>query len=98
MRVRVASSFWARVRGLMFVKDLPADEGLLIERCNSIHTCFMRFPIDATFFDAQGNVVKVVKNIKPWRLCVLGGRRAVKVLETKSAITNHRPIAAENMI
>ena len=76
----------------MFVKDLPADEGLLIERCNSIHTCFMRFSIDATFFDAQGNVVKVVKNIKPWRWCVLGGRRAVKVLETKSA--ENRPSGA----
>ena len=66
----------------MFVKDLPADEGLLIERCNSIHTCFMRFPIDATFLDRDDNVVKVVRNIRPWRLCVWGGRRAVKVLET----------------
>lgn len=85
MKIRVASSFWDRLRGLMFVKDMPADEGLLIERCNSIHTCFMRFPIDATFMDADGNVVKVVRNIPPWRWCVLGGRRAVKVLETKAS-------------
>lgn len=68
----------------MFVKDLPDDEGLLIERCSSIHTCWMRFPIDATFLDADGNVVKVVRNIRPWTLAVFGGKGAVKVLETKS--------------
>ena len=83
-RIRVANTFWARVVGLMFKKDLPEDEGLLIERCNAIHTCFMRFPIDATFLDKQGNVVKTVRNIRPWTLCVFGGFRAVKVLETKS--------------
>lgn len=85
MKIRVASGFWARLRGLMFAKDMPADEGLLIERCNAIHTCFMRFPIDATFLDAEGNAVKVVRDIRPWRLCVFGGRKAAKVLETKSA-------------
>ncbi len=69
----------------MFVRDMAPGEGLLIERCNAIHTCFMRFAIDATFLDAEGNVVKVVRNIRPWRLCVFGGRRAVKVLETKAA-------------
>ena len=88
MSVRVARTFRERVLGLMFKKDLPDGDGLLIERCNAIHTCFMRFPIDATFMDAEGNVVKVVRNIKPWRLCVLGGRRAVKVLETKSRVVS----------
>lgn len=86
MSVRVARTFRERVLGLMFKKDLPDGDGLLIERCNAIHTCFMRFPIDATFMDAEGNVVKVVRNIKPWRLCVIGGHRAVKVLETKSRV------------
>lgn len=87
MKIVVARSFFARLRGLMFRKDMPTDEGLLIERCNAIHTCFMRFDIDATFLDADGNTVKVVRNIKPWRLCVFGGARAKKVLETKSVAT-----------
>ncbi len=85
MKITVANTFFTRLMGLMFRRDLPPDEGLLIERCNAIHTCFMRFAIDATFLDAAGGVVKVVRNIPPWRLCVYGGRRAVKVLETKSA-------------
>ena len=44
----------------------------------------MRYAIDATFLDRHDRVVKVVRNIKPWRLFVWGGFRAVKVLETAS--------------
>ena len=78
----MARTFAERSRGLIGTGDLPPGEGMLITRCNAIHTCFMSFPIDATFLDRDDNVVKVVRNIRPWRLCVWGGRRAVKVLET----------------
>ena len=82
VRAKVAKTFWQRFKGLMGRKALPKGEGMLILKCNSIHTCFMRFPIDATFLDRDDNVVKVVRNIRPWGLCVWGGWRAVKVLET----------------
>ncbi len=85
MKVRVAKSLWARMRGLIGVKRLPPDEGLLIERCNCIHTFFMRFAIDATFLDGNDRPVKVVRNIKPWRPFVWGGWRARKVLETAAS-------------
>ena len=82
VEAQVAESLWERLRGLIG-RDCPrAGEGLLIERCNAIHTCFMRYPIDATFLDRNDAVVKVVKNIRPWRWFVWGGWRAVKVLET----------------
>ena len=81
----VARRFWARAKGLIGRRGLPPGEGLLILRCNAIHTFFMRFPIDATFYDRQGRVVKVVRNIRPWRPFVWGGFRAVKVLETESS-------------
>ena len=78
----VARSFWARVKGLIGRRGLPPGRGLLILRCNAIHTFFMRFAIDATFYDREDRVVKVVRNIRPWRQFVWGGFRAVKVLET----------------
>lgn len=84
MKIHTASTFFSRLRGLMFRRDMADDEALLIERCNAIHTCFMRFNIDARFLDSNGNTVKEVKNIPPWRLCVFGGFKAAKVLETKS--------------
>ncbi len=82
MKLRVARSFFERAKGLIGTKRLAPDEGLLIERCNCIHTFFMRFAIDATFLDKNDNVVKTVKNIPPWRPFIWGGLRACKVLET----------------
>ena len=78
----VARGLWERLRGLIGRRDLPPGRGLLILRCNAIHTFFMRFPIDAVFYDRQDRVVRTVRNIRPWRLFVWGGFRAVKVLET----------------
>ena len=86
VRARVARTFFERIRGLIGTKSLPEGEGMLILRCNSIHTFFMSFPIDAAFLDRDGNVVKTVRNIRPWRFFVWGGFRAVKVLETASAV------------
>lgn len=80
----VARSFRARLKGLIGRQSLPPGRGLLILKCNAIHTFFMRFPIDATFYDREDRVVKTVRNIRPWRLFVWGGWRAVKVLETAS--------------
>ncbi len=82
VRARVARTFLERARGLIGTKSLAPGEGLLILKCGAIHTFFMSFPIDATFLDKNGRVVRVVRNIRPWSFCVWGGFRAVKVLET----------------
>ena len=82
----VAERFAERLRGLIGRKGLDRGKGMLIVRCNCIHTFFMRFPIDATFLDRQGNVVKTVRNIRPWRPWVWGGWRARSVLETAARV------------
>ena len=84
VEAEVARSFGARVRGLIGRRGLAPGEGLLILKCNAIHTLFMRFSIDATFLYAQNRVVRVVRDIRPWRLFVWGGWRSRKVLETAS--------------
>jgi len=65
-RVRVASSLWARCVGLLATASLPADEGLWLTPCRSVHTFFMRFPIDVLFLDAQGIVLSKA-TLTPWR-------------------------------
>ena len=84
-RAKVARSFAERARGLIGTKDLAQGDGLLIEKCNAIHTFFMSFPIDAIFLDGENRVVKTVRDIRPWRFFVWGGWRAKKVLEVRSA-------------
>ena len=80
-RVERADSVPARMRGLLGRRSLPPGEGLLIERCGAIHTVGMRFAIDAVFLDRQWRVCRVVPDVRPGRLCVPGGWRAVRCLE-----------------
>ena len=68
----VAESAFERMRGLIGRTGLASGKGMLITKCNCIHTFFMRFPIDATFLDREGNVVKTVRGIRPWRLWIWG--------------------------
>jgi uncharacterized protein len=62
-----ARSFLARCRGLMGRPELPAGAGLLLEGDNAIHTCFMRFPIDVAFLDADGRVLHLIHRLPAWR-------------------------------
>ena len=80
----IAETFAERAKGLIGRRGLAPGTGMLITKCNCIHTFFMRFAIDATFLDKSGKVVKVVRNIRPWRLWVWGGFKSVAVLETPS--------------
>jgi uncharacterized membrane protein (UPF0127 family) len=64
----VASSFWQRGRGLIGRKSLPAGYGLVIKPCGSIHMFFMSIPLDVCHVDKQGRIVRILHEIKPWRL------------------------------
>ncbi len=71
--VRVARTFWQRAKGLLGEKSLPEGHALWIQGsdlvgCNSIHTFFMRFPIDVIFVDRNLKVTKVYRNLGPWRV------------------------------
>lgn len=63
----LAESFLDRTRGLLGRDGLPGRSGMVIEHCSSIHTVFMRFSIDVVFLSRDGNVLKVVDELAPWR-------------------------------
>lgn len=65
--IKEASSFYARLKGLMFIDQMQDMDGLMLDPCRSIHNCFVRFPIDVIFINKKNEVVKVIKNFKPWR-------------------------------
>jgi uncharacterized membrane protein (UPF0127 family) len=76
-RARVAKSFAARFRGLMGVADLPAGQGVLFPGTSSVHTHFMRFPIDVVFLDDELHIVAIRPALKPWRFAAAKGARSV---------------------
>ncbi|MFH1017565.1 MAG: DUF192 domain-containing protein [Pseudomonadota bacterium] len=76
--VERASRFWGRLRGLLGRDALPPGHGLWIDACGSIHTFFMRFPIDAVFLGGNHEVLRVYRGLKPFRLTrYVCGARAV---------------------
>jgi uncharacterized membrane protein (UPF0127 family) len=79
--LREARGVWGRFRGLMLAKRLPAGAGLDIRPCSSIHMMFMRFRIDAVFYDADRRVTKVARNVPTWVGISLGGKGAKGVIE-----------------
>jgi uncharacterized membrane protein (UPF0127 family) len=64
----VADTFWSSLVGLMGRRALEAEAGLWIVPCQSVHTFWMRFPIDVVFVDQRKTVVHVVENMKPFRI------------------------------
>lgn len=86
-RVGHARSFWRRFRGLMLQSSLEADAGLFIEPSNSIHTAFMRFPIDVVFVDKGHKVVKVA-TVKPWRASLSKGHSVLELPAGRAGQSN----------
>lgn len=85
--LKLAATFWSRLRGLQFRKLLPDGEGLLIVPCRSIHTHWMRFPIDVAMINDHGVVVKIQQEVGPWRTCAgPRGTKAALEVSAKSAL------------
>ncbi len=85
-RVRFAESFVQRALGLMGKSRLPQGEALFFKGsnfipCNSIQTCFMRFPLDVIFLDSSMKVRSVLRDVKPWRMTwpVVGAVTAIEM-------------------
>ena len=76
-RCVIADTLPRRLRGLLGMRGLPPGEGIVLRPGWSIHTAFMRFPIDVVYVDANQVVMKVVPDLKPWRASTCRGARDV---------------------
>ncbi|MBT3392940.1 MAG: DUF192 domain-containing protein [Elusimicrobiaceae bacterium] len=66
--IKIAQTYFSRMKGLLRKTSLPQGEGLYITKCKQVHTFFMKFAIDVVFIDEKGKVLKIVYNMKPWRI------------------------------
>jgi uncharacterized membrane protein (UPF0127 family) len=77
----LAESFGAKFRGWMLRGRPASGEALVIQPCSSIHMMFMRFAIDAAFFDRELRVTRVHRHVRPWVGLAFGGRGSHGVIE-----------------
>lgn len=86
-QVEEAKTFARRLAGFV---ALPATVGagrvriLVFPRCRSVHTWFMRIPLDIAFVDASGRVLARHDGVMPWRMLSCSG--AAFVIERPSAL------------
>jgi uncharacterized membrane protein (UPF0127 family) len=67
VNITPANSFYKKLMGMMFQKEFNGLDGMIFNT-QSIHTFFMAIPIDVLFLNKELKVIKVYRNLKPWRM------------------------------
>jgi uncharacterized membrane protein (UPF0127 family) len=75
--VPIATSLVSRLFGLAVLDRESAGAGLLIPRCQSVHTLGMRFPLDLVFLDGGDRVVELHRGVPPGRFIRCAAAMAV---------------------
>jgi uncharacterized membrane protein (UPF0127 family) len=67
-RVEVANTSFGRLVGLLGRRNLAPGGGLWIRPSSGVHTVGMLFPIDVVGLDKKLTVIKLWKNLVPYRV------------------------------
>ena len=85
IETEIAVSVLEKARGLLGRPSLDKGKGLLIHNCSSIHTMFMRFPIDVVYLDGSMTVRGIREGMRPFRLSFCPGADSVLELAAGEA-------------
>jgi len=88
--VEIADTRATRNRGLLGRDRLEPGSALVISPCLAVHTAFMRFAIDVVFVDRDGCVVRIVRDLAPWRMAA--SWRAQRVIELPAGELHARDV------
>ena len=78
-------TFFQRLKGFMFKKNI--DYAIIFNKCNSIHTFFMKENIDVIMCDENNNIIHFYKNLKKNKI-ILQKKKVSKVIETPANYFN----------
>jgi len=111
LQVQIADSEPRRVRGLMFQDELPYDQGMLFvfndPGLYSLWMLNMQFPLDMIWFDQDGKVVHIEKNVLPCSTpleiaagckSVIPDGDAVYILEVTSGFIDQNNITKDSIM
>lgn len=95
-RCVVADRALVRMKGLLGKAELPSGDGILLRPAGSIHTHFMRFPIDVVFLDRESRVIDLRVGLRPWSMARRRGARSV--LELRAGEAERRGILVGDVL
>ena len=94
LQVYVASAFDQQRRGLMFIRNMPKDTGMLfIYENNNIQSMWMKntyMPLDLIFARADGTVSSIIHNTQPLSLASLTSVEPITYVLELNAGTSKR--------
>lgn len=85
--VKVADRFVTRLIGLLKTAVLTENQGLLLKKCNQVHTFGMKFSIDAIFLSKDGDILHMEQEMVPGKISP-HIKKAYWVLELKCGSCN----------
>ena len=87
--VQIAETDAQKTRGLMFQNELPDDQGMIFvfaqEQIVPIWMLNMQFPLDIIWFDVNGNVIHIEKNVPPCKSALETATCTVQNADSKKA-------------
>lgn len=94
-RVWIADTAERQRQGLMYVRDLPSEQGMLfINDTSRVSSFWMKntyIPLDMLFIDASGRIVEIFANTTPLSLEPVGSSKPVRaVLELRGGESARR--------
>ncbi len=110
LQVLIADTEPRRVRGLMFEDPLPYDQGMIFvfEKSGlySLWMLNMQFSLDMIWFDQDGKVVHIEKDVPPCKTAleittcqsIIPDKEAVYVLEVTSGFVDQNNITKDSML
>ena len=76
-RIETAFDSATRNQGLLGRDSFSSGSALVLAPCSSVHTWFMRFPIDVLFMTKAGLITKAKPSLGPWRMAMAWNTFAV---------------------
>jgi uncharacterized membrane protein (UPF0127 family) len=110
LQVQVADTEPRRVRGLMFQDQLPYNQGMIFvfEKAGiySLWMLNMQFPLDMIWFDKDGNIIHIEKDIPPCKTAletmtcqsITPDGEALYILEVTSGFVDKFQITKESKL
>ena len=110
LQVMIADTEPRRVRGLMFEDQLPYDQGMIFvfeeSGLYSLWMLNMQFSLDMIWFNQDGEVVHIEKNVPPCKTAleittcqsIIPDAEAVYILEVTSGFVDKNNITKDSML
>jgi uncharacterized membrane protein (UPF0127 family) len=94
--VEVALTRLTRRRGLLERTGLDPASALILAPCFMVHTASMRFAIDVIFVDRSGRIVRIVRDLRAWRIAA--SLAAYATIELAAGALESRDVAVGDQL